>query len=96
MCVGVHDGLMMNAYAVEMSLMKFTVLIKEYLVRSNDCLNAYSSYCTYNIHVTVQTYSMTYSVSAYHIYCIRLCIVSGFTVVDWTTGVISLTSYQTH
>ena len=32
MYVGVLDGLMMNAYAVEMSLMKFTVLIREYLV----------------------------------------------------------------
>ena len=31
-CVGVHDGPMMNAYAVEMSPMKFTVLIREYLV----------------------------------------------------------------
>ena len=31
-CVGVHNGLMMNACVVEMSLMKSTALIKEYLV----------------------------------------------------------------
>ena len=32
MLVGVLDGLMMNSYAVEMLLMKFTVLIRDYQV----------------------------------------------------------------
>ena len=35
MLVGVLDGLMMNSCAVEMLLMKFTVLIREYQVNKD-------------------------------------------------------------
>ena len=50
MLVGVLDGLMMNSYAVEMLLMKFTVLIREYQVSKDFVFRAIHMHVGFYFH----------------------------------------------
>ena len=71
---GVLVGLMMNAYAVEMSPTRFTVLIREYLVCNLQCISCIYRYqlldrsCTYiGLVYVYSTLSALFKVAVNHL-----------------------------